>query len=452
MRQNHAAAIIVDAMRLFSLEGKLAAVLMLCSVITVAVTASVIVWLESPLLGSALAILLMLIPTLVIARQIAHPVAALIRTLSGSVSAFRDGDYSFSIRNHRHDELGDLVATHNELGQVLREQRQNLFQRELMLDTVVQNTPDALVLVEPGGHVVYANLAARALLNGGRAMQGERFDAIVAEAPSELGRALVAGVDALFGVELADEDETFHISQRAFKLQGRPHRMIMLRRMTRELSRQEVATWKKVIRVISHELNNSLAPIRSLAHSGRELARMGEIKRLAIVFDTIEERTRHLGGFIQGYAHFAKLPLPQPVAIEWTPFLEGLGRHYAFRTHGEVPSTPATFDRTQVEQMLINLLKNAHESGGDIDAVELAVDQRARDVRIEVRDRGPGMSETVLANALLPFYSTKRSGSGLGLALAREITEAHGGRLHLANRSGGGLAVTVILPRALASS
>jgi nitrogen fixation/metabolism regulation signal transduction histidine kinase len=434
-------------MRIFSLEGKLAAALALWAAVTAAAVFGFAKWLDSLFLGAAFGVLAMLIPGLLFARYMARPVAALIRTLSGSVSAFGDGDFSFSIRNQRGDEIGDLVSAHNELGRVLREQRQNLFQRELLLDTVVQNTPNAMFLLEPGGHVVYANLAARALLNGGRAMNGVHIDQIVAEAPSELARAMLASEDALFSVQLKDEEEMFHLAQRAFKLQGRQHRMIMLRRMTRELSRQEVATWKKVIRVISHELNNSLAPIRSLAHSGRELARIGDLRRLGIVFDTIEERARHLGGFIQGYAHFAKLPLPQPAAVEWQPFLDALGRHYAFRLASVPPTIKAWFDRTQIEQLLINLLKNAHESGGDVDAVELGVELRGHDLRIEVRDRGPGMSETVLSNALLPFYSTKRSGTGLGLALAREIAEAHGGRVHLANRNEGGLVVTVILPQ-----
>jgi C4-dicarboxylate-specific signal transduction histidine kinase len=278
-------------------------------------------------------------------------------------------------------------------------------------------------------------------------MNGTHIDQVISEAPPELAEALSRDDDALFSVELKQEEETFHLSQRHFKLQGRTHRMIMLRRMTRELSRQEVATWKKVIRVVSHELNNSLAPIRSLSHSGRVLARQGDVDRLTIVFDTIEERTEHLGNFVQGYAHFAKLPTPQSAWVEWQPFVDALGRHSQFRLVGSLPEVAAWFDRAQIEQLLINLLKNAREAGGDGDAVELAVERRGRDVRLEVRDRGPGMSENVLANALLPFYSTKRSGTGLGLALAREIAEAHNGRLNLANRRNGGLSVMLSLPQ-----
>jgi two-component system, NtrC family, nitrogen regulation sensor histidine kinase NtrY len=166
------------------------------------------------------------------------------------------------------------------------------------------------------------------------------------------------------------------------------------------------------------------------------------------VFDTIEERARHLGGFVQGYAHFAKLPVPQQAWVELAPFLEALGQHSQFRLAATSGSPArAWFDRAQVEQLLINLLKNAKEAGGDVEQVELVVESRGRDLRIEVRDRGPGMSDSVLANALLPFYSTKRSGTGLGLALAREIAEAHSGRLQLANRADGGLVVALSLPQ-----
>ena len=434
-------------MRLVSLEGKLAAALAAMLIAAAALAAGATYWLKSPWYGAGAAVLVLAIPAIVFARALARPVAALIRALSGSVVAFRDGDFSFSIGANRGDEVGDLVAAHNELGRVLREERQHLFQRELLLDTVVQNTPTALALVEEGGHVVYANIAARQLLNGGKTMNGERFDEIVAAAPETLARAIASGGDGLFSVTLDHDEETFHLSQRAFKLQGKPHRLYQLKRLTRELARQEVATWKKVIRVISHELNNSLGPIRSLSHSGREFARKGDMTRLSTVFETIEERTHHLESFTQGYARFAKLPQPRREAVAWQPLLDALGQHFAFRLVGAVPAAPGWFDRAQVEQVLINLLKNAHESGSAPGEVELGVIERGRDLRIEVRDRGSGMSEAVLANALLPFYSTKRAGSGLGLALAREIAEAHGGRVQLANRPEGGLSVTLVLPQ-----
>ena len=399
--------------------------------------------------GGVLLTVAVLLPlSMWLASQVMAPVKRLLRAQESAVASYRDGDFSFSIAATRRDELGALIRMHNELGQTLREQRQHLVQRELMLDTVVQNTPVALVLTNAEGRIAYANIAARHLFNEGRSLNGLDFGPLLEEAPDALRRAVESGEDALLTVDMDGSEETFHLSQRLFRLQGRPHRLQSFRRMTRELSRQEVATWKRVIRVISHELNNSLAPISSLAHSGAELARRNDLARLPGVFATIGERARHLHGFIAGYASFAKLPTPRPGPIDWATFLERLALHCDYRLAGEVPSQPGWFDAGQIEQVLINLIKNAHEADGPDDGVTLSLAQVGHDWRIEVADRGPGMSETVLAQALLPFYSTKRSGTGLGLALAREIAEAHGGRIALANREGGGLRVTLLLPLA----
>jgi two-component system nitrogen regulation sensor histidine kinase NtrY len=371
---------------------------------------------------------------------------SLFRALTGTVTSYQDGDFSFSLHWPQNDELAELVSAHNALGDVLREQRLALIQRELLLDTMVQNTPVAMLLVAEGGAIVYANIAARKLLNEGRKLEGHRLDALLKLAAPALGEALARGGDGLFTTGDNDEEEVYHLARQRFQLNGRQHELLLLRQLTLELRRQEVQTWKKVIRVISHELNNSLAPLASLAHSGAELVRRGQTERLPQILATIEERTRHLEGFILGYARFAKLPTPRPEACDWGDFVMRLASQTGFKLQADVPAASGWFDPAQMEHALLNLLKNAHESGSPAEQVGLQVRQLSDHVRVEVSDRGPGMNEAVLTNALVPFYSTKRSGTGLGLALAREIAEAHGGRITLANRDGGGLVVSLILP------
>ncbi len=395
--------------------------------------------------------LLAVVPIAIITiRAQIQPILSLFRALEGTVTSYRDGDFSFSLHWPYNDELADLIGAHNELGKVLREQRLELVQRELLLNTMVQNTPVAMLLVAAPVHgpatIVYANLAARQLLSDGRKLEGHALHALLEGAAPALREAVARGGDGLFTVGEGDGEEVYHLARSNFTLNGRKHDLLLLRHLTTELRRQEVQTWKKVIRVISHELNNSLAPLASLAHSGAELVRRGQTERLPQILQTIGERTRHLESFILGYARFAKLPTPRLEPCAWDAFVERLASQVRFRLGTDLPAEPAWFDAAQMEQALLNLLKNAHESGSPPEDVELQVRRVQDALRIDVLDRGSGMNDAVLTNALVPFYSTKRSGTGLGLALAREIAEAHGGRIVLANREGGGLDVTLVLP------
>ena len=397
-------------------------------------------------------------------RRATAPVRSLMRALAGTTSSYRDGEFNFGVYWPGNDELGDLVDAHRELGDVLREQRQGLAQRELLLDTMVQNTPVAMLLIAAGGdgisRVVFSNLAARKLLHGGWKLEGQRMEEVLEQLPVELRDAIARGGDSLFavraeveeGVEPDEDDEqVYHLSRRAFHLNGRPHDLLLVRQLTAELRRQEVQTWKKVIRVISHELNNSLAPIASLAHSGGELVKRERFDRLLEIFSTIEDRARHLEGFIRGYARFAKLPQPQLQTVHWAPFLSSLRQQIPFGMDREPDETLSSrIDIAQFGQALLNLLKNAHEACAEAeppnDDVQVQLTRLPQWLRLDVLDRGKGMNEQVLQNALMPFYSTKRNGTGLGLALTREIVEAHGGRVSLQNRGDGGLCVSILLP------
>lgn len=438
-------------MRNWSLDARFllaAASSALCGLVTGIVTSQLT---GLPWTGLALGAAITLPLTVLLTRRVTRPINRILLALDDSIASFRDGDFSISLGTNRNDELGHLVRSFNEVGDVLRRERQNLFQRELLLDTVIQSTTTALVLTDDADHVVYTNMAARRMFLDGKRMEGVTFQELVAARRSEFLPAVIERRDGLFTVTAAGEEEIFHLSHGQFALNTRPHRLYLFKLLTRELTRQEVATWKKVIRVISHELNNSLAPISSLAHSGRELARRGDRERLDHAFASIEERADYLKRFIEGYARFAKLPAPRQEAVAWRPFLESLGTMASFCLNGRLPESTGWFDPAQIQQVLLNLLKNAAESGSHARDIEVEVRAEPVRIRIDVRDRGAGMSENVLQHALLPFYSTKKSGTGLGLSLCREIIEAHGGRMNVANRAGGGLEVSFWLPASSSS-
>jgi len=435
-----------DQQNQFSLEGKLAGIVCGVAIVNV-ILGAVIQTMTGNVWLTILFALTIGVPLGIWAiNRFMSPINRLFQALIGGVASLRDSDFSISIAETRRDELGDLVTVYNGLGSILRDERQELFQRELLLDTVIQSTPLALVLTNSKGAIVFSNRSARKLFLDGRRLEGRNFEVVLRNVPRPMGDAVASKRDGLFTLESGAEQETYHLSQREFILNTQAHQLYLFKRLTREISRREVATWKTVIRVIGHELNNSLAPISSLAHSGTALLQQQDLTRLGDIFSTIEERAIHLKTFIDGYARFAKLPIPQPVDVAWAGFIETLKKTSPFTLCGDLPANPGYFDPVQIEQVLINLLKNAHESGSAESDVSVSTAQNTAQQTLRVMDRGSGMSDKVLNSALLPFYSTKQKGSGLGLPLCREIIEAHGGRLSLANRVHGGLLVEISIP------
>ena len=376
------------------------------------------------------------------------PSQRVLQTVMDGIRSYRDRDFSMRIAVDRGDELGELVELYNAIGDVLRSERKELLQKEIMLDTVLQTTPMSIVLVNPADRIVLSNRSARTLLSEGRRLEGRAFAEVLESCPGEMRDVVAGGTDALFSIEQGEEEETFHLSQRVFHLNAQRHTLYMLNRLTPELRRQEVQVWKKVIRVIGHELNNTFAPVSSLLHSARRIVDRAEhTEKLGTIFDTIEERTTHLRSFLDGYASFARLPEPSRERVEWQTFLDHLQQMFQFRLEGKLPGEAGYFDPSQMQQVLINLLKNALEAESDPEQIALTVLRAPHGgTSIVVRDRGIGMDAEQLQMSMLPFYSSKKSGTGLGLPLCREILEAHGGRIRLQNREGGGTVVTCWLP------
>jgi two-component system nitrogen regulation sensor histidine kinase NtrY len=382
---------------------------------------------------------------------LAWPLARWLRALArvrGDIERFAKGDFSPVTGTPRGNDLGALSRSIEMLGESLRQRQLSSEQSERLLHTLMDATPTAVLLFEDAGQIKYANDAARTLFFEGKAVEGANFLAMLAAAPEPFREAVLCDHDRLFSVNADGTDEIYHLAKRHFEWHGNTHTLLMVKHMTREVRRQEIDVWKKLVRVVSHELNNSLAPIKSLVHSARIMTHASENPKLERVFSTIDERATHLQGFVEGYAKFARLPSPRKQPVDLREFLGNIG---TLTPYARITSPPgeaaAHFDRSQLEQVLINLLKNAHEAGGPEDGITLVVSPTPDEgVLMVVADRGPGMSPDVLESAMLPFFSTKAGGSGLGLAICREIVDAHGVEMRMENRQAGGLAVTLSLP------
>jgi signal transduction histidine kinase len=315
------------------------------------------------------------------------------------------------------------------------------------LSLVADSVPDAVVLFSDVGTIQYANPVARDLFFEGQGPEGQNFIRLVSAAAAPLREALLGETDRFFSLEVEGRRESYHLSRRTFVVDDEPHTLLIVKYMTREIHRREVEVLQRVVRVISHEVNNSLAPISSLMHSARMMANnFGHADKYQRVFDTIDERASHLRTFLEGYAALARLPRPRCAETSWGPLLAHVAALYPEVKLPEPPAQPGWFDGAQIEQMLINLVKNAHEAGSPPADIELSLTCHADGAsELDVRDRGPGFSAEAVQNAVLPLYTTKPGGSGMGLALCREVAQAHGGSLDVGNRSDGGAWIRVRL-------
>lgn len=387
--------------------------------------------------------LILLFAGLLLSWQL-KPLQREIAALNLHAQNLQDGSFNTSANQQQIKVLAPLAEQLQQMTAELRLQRSSLYQRELLLDTLVQANPGALILTNAAGRVLMTNPPARQLLNHGKDFNGSDLQRYTQALP-ELAEAIRLNQAGL--VRLASKQAAvWHLAISQFQLHNQQHNLYLLKPLSRELAREELNAWKTLLRVISHELNNTLAPLSSLAYSGKVLAERQQQPELSSIFDTISERCQALNQFLQDYIRFAKLPAPTLGPVNWPQLINQLQDQYEFELVGELPKSIWHADQSQLSQLLLNLLKNAHETGCPPEQITLSFSEHPKLLQLCLQDQGGGIAAEIMQQALLPFYTTKASGSGIGLTLCRDIIEAHGGELLLENQQQG-LRVTLTLPQ-----
>lgn len=383
-------------------------------------------------------------------KQFAYEQTNLARAITEGLRSLQDGDFAVSLVEPKNAQNRQVVQLFNQVTDKLRAQKQSVFQRELLLDKVVNASDVITVLVNHRQTIVFANLAAKKQFQY-ESMLGSQWETLIEEHAPQLKPHLsqnnaIIQLETLgnAGNEIAGE-QSWHLSRHQVKLHGAVHQLILLKPLTKELHRQELVTWKKVIRVINHELNNSIAPISSMCHSGKLLAERLEQPQLDKVFNTISGRIKKLSVFIQDYSQLARLSNAVRADFELLETVQQLSNLYQFDINNQLEKTVINADCSQIEQLLINLLKNANQACPDKNC-QLTLTSRDQELVIIVRDFGPGMKSEVMEKAFLPYYTTKVDGSGIGLSICREVVDAHNGQIEVNNHLEGGLQVIVRLP------
>jgi two-component system, NtrC family, nitrogen regulation sensor histidine kinase NtrY len=376
-------------------------------------------------------------------------VASPLRTLANLLEAMREGDYSIRARvDDPREPMGEVMQQVNAIAATLHSQRLGAVEATALLRKVMQEIEVAVFAFDPQQTLRLVNKAGERLLAqpaeriaGRDATSLELAEYLVGESEQTLSRTFPGGTGR-WGVRRSN-----------FREGGVPHQLLVFTDLTRALRDEELQAWQRLVRVLGHELNNSLTPIKSIARSLETLLKADPLPEdwgddMARGLNVIATRSEALTRFMSSYARLAKLPPPSFAPVEINALLYRVvqleQRMHLFFEEG--PPLTIQGDADQLEQALINLVRNAVdaalETGG---RVFVRCDRSTSNVVVLVRDEGPGLSNT--ANLFVPFFTTKRGGSGIGLVLCRQVAEAHGGSVSLQNaESGPGCEARLTLP------
>jgi nitrogen fixation/metabolism regulation signal transduction histidine kinase len=430
------------------------------------IVSTVLVWMQAWTIESRLALIgIELFVWWILALALQEQTTRPLQTIANVIGSLREEDYSFRARNAApEDALGELSLEVNALADMLSDQRVRAIEATALLQRVVDEIDAPLFAFDPAQLLRLVNPAGEHLLRQSKIR-------VLGRTATDLGlqACLSAENESLVELNLNDSRARWLLRRSSFRQHGVPHTLVVLLDVSRALREEERRAWQRLIRVLGHELSNSLAPIKSIA--GSLSSRLSstpmdpEVRSdLERGLEIIEARSASLHRFLEAYRRLAQMPPPILREVRLAPLV---ARAAGLETRIRVcvqPGPDIVFqaDPDQLEQMLINLVRNAAdavlESGPSSETamseaapsksedVKLHWDTDADDVILTIDDNGPGLSNP--SNVFTPFYTTKPNGSGVGLVLSRQIAEAHGGRVEIENRpSGRGCSVRVVLPR-----